>query len=198
MNFPKVVQSAVDELSRLPGMGERSAVRIVFWLLTRPRDQIKRLAMSLLALSESSVICSVCGNISDIDPCSLCRDTERQADLLCVVQQVSDMLTIERSGAFRGYYHVLGGVIDPMNDVHPEDLKIESLIDRVKQGTIKEVIIATDPNAEGNITANYIKGLLSDYDVTVSRPAQGVSYGSGITYANDRSLREAFNNRIKD
>lgn len=198
MKLPRAVDDAVDSLIRLPGIGERSAQRLVFWLIGRPQEQIKRLADSIMNLSLNVQVCSICGNISESDPCEICSNDNREDDLLCVVEEAPDMLTIEKAGAFKGQYHVLGGAIDPMNDIHPEDLNIESLIARVKDGSFKEIILATDPNAEGNITATYIRQKLRPFDVKISRIAQGISYGSGISYANERSLKEAFSNRVSD
>ena len=195
MRLPKVVEDAVENLTRLPGIGERTAQRLVFWLIGRPKEQLRRLADSLIALSENVVICSECGNLSDRDPCEICTSPQRNQKIICVVQESSDMLSIERAGIFDGLYHVLGGAIDAMNDIHPEDLNIEGLISRVKRGEFEEIILATDPNSEGNITANYISQSLVDTGVKVTRLAQGISYGSGISYANDRSIKEAFVNR---
>ena len=195
MKMPQVVEDAIDSLTRLPGIGEKSAQRIVFWLIGRPAGQIERLSSAIHALSKSVVICSSCGNISDTDPCDLCTDKNRRQDIICVVQETADMLAIEKSGAFNGQYHILGGVIDPINDIHPEDLNIKSLIERIGRGGFSEVILATDPNAEGNITATYINQQLKGFDIHVTRIAQGISYGSLISYTNERSLKEAFMNR---
>ncbi len=194
MRLPKIVIDAIDNLSRLPGIGERTAQRLVFWLIGRPQDQVERLARSILALKDV-VICTDCGMLSDRDPCEICTDPQRDRDIICVVQESSDLLSIERAGIFTGLYHVLGGVISPMDDVHPEDLNIDSLIERVKAGGIEEVILATDPNNDGNVTANYIAELLEGTGAKVSRLAQGISYGSGVSYANERSIKEAFLNR---
>ncbi len=194
MRLPKVVEEAVDNLSRLPGIGERTAQRLVFWLIGRPDDQVKRLAQSLISLTEV-VVCSECGNLSDTDPCAVCTDPERDREIICVVEESSDMLSIERAGVFTGLYHILGGSINAMEDIHPEDLNIESLVERIRQGNIEEVILATDPDNEGNVTANYISELLRETDVRITRLAQGISYGSGVSYANERSIKEAFRNR---
>ncbi|MFP4460542.1 MAG: recombination mediator RecR, partial [Candidatus Zixiibacteriota bacterium] len=196
MKLPRAVDDAIDNLTRLPGIGERSAQRLVFWLIGRPDDQIKRLSNAIVNLSEGVKVCSVCGNISEDDPCEICSNEDREDNLLCIVEEATDMLTIEKSGAFQGQYHVLGGAIDPINDIHPEDLNIQSLIDRVGKGNFREIILATDPNAEGNITATYLRQKLKPFGVKISRIAQGISYGSGISYANERSLKEAFSNRI--
>ena len=196
MKLPQVVEDAIDQLTRLPGVGERSASRLVFWLIGRPEAQVTRLGDALIALAKQVKVCSICGNISDTDPCDVCTDTERNDDVLCVVQEAPDMMAIEKSGAFKGQYHILGGAIDPINDVHPEDLNIATLVKRVADGHYREIILATEPNSEGNITATYIRRKLSSFDIKTSRIAQGISYGSGISYSNERSLKEAFSNRI--
>jgi recombination protein RecR len=197
MRLPEVVENAVNALTRLPGIGERSAYRIVFWLIGRPADQLEALAEAIRNLADSVIICSVCGNISDRDPCDVCSDMQRNRQKVCVVQETSDMLAIEKSGAYSGLYHILGGAIDPINDIHPDDLNIDSLIERVSVNKFDEIILATDPNAEGNITATYIRQKLDGIDIKITRIAQGIAYGSGISYSNERTLKEAFDNRIE-
>lgn len=196
--IPAVVQDAIDDFAAIPGIGQRTAARIVFWLVRRSDVWTRSFSEHIRAIGEDIRLCSVCNNITDKDPCDICSDPERANGTICVVEEPSDMLAIERSGAFKGRYHILGGVIDLVNDVRPENLAIESLLKRIPTESVGEIIIATNPTQEGNITATYIKQLLKEMGVKISRIAQGLSYGSDLEFANQRSIQEAFANRREE
>lgn len=193
--------SAIDdlatELSRLPGIGRKTALRLTYHLLRQSPDQSRRLAEALLTLGERVRPCARCFNLTEEELCTICRDPRRDATLICVVEQASDIGAIERAGEFRGVYHVLGGRLSPLDGVSPDDLTVGALIDRIDaQGdAVREVIIATNPSLEGEATALYVQGQLSPRRVTVSRIARGLPVGGDLEYADEVTLGRALSGR---
>lgn len=193
--YDGAVQDLIDELGRLPGVGPKSAQRIAFHLLSADRVDVQRLADSITTVKEKVRFCETCGNVAESEQCRICADPRRALDLLCVVEEPKDVVAIERTREFRGRYHVLGGAIDPMNGVGPDDLRIRELLARLGDGVVTEVIIATDPNIEGEATATYIARMLSPLDLTVSRLASGLPVGGDLEYADEVTLGRAFEGR---
>ena len=193
--------SAIDdlatELSRLPGIGRKTALRLTYHLLRQSPDQTKRLAQALLTLGERVRPCTRCFNLTEEDLCAICRDPRRDASVICVVEQASDIGAIERAGEFRGLYHVLGGRLSPLDGVSPDDLTVRALVERVDaQGeAIREVIIATNPSLEGEATALYVQGQLAPRRVTVSRIARGMPVGGDLEYADGVTIAQALSAR---
>jgi len=193
--YEGVVQDLIDALGRLPGIGPKGAQRIAFHLLKADEAEAAALAGALLALREKVRFCQVCGNVAEGDVCSICRDPRRDPALLCVVEESKDVVAIERTREFRGRYHVLGGAISPMDGVGPDDLRIRELMRRLSDGAIAEVIIATDPNLEGEATAAYLARMLGPLGLTVSRLASGLPVGGDLEFADEVTLGRAFEGR---
>ncbi len=187
-----VIDDVTAELARLPGIGRKTATRLTYFLLKQPRNAVERLAEAMLALGTRVAACSVCGNWSESDPCSICTDTRRDSSTVCVVEEASDIGAIERSGEYRGVYHVLGGHISPLDGVGPEDLRIESLQTRLANGSgVREVILATNASMEGEVTATYVRGVLERHGVKVSRIALGLPVGGDLEYADGLTIARA-------
>ncbi|MFM6977584.1 MAG: recombination mediator RecR [Micrococcales bacterium] len=193
--YEGVVQELIDELGRLPGVGPKSAQRIAFFLLQTDDDQAKKLAEVLLEVKERVRFCEVCGNVSEEDKCNICRDARRNQTLICVVEESKDVQAIERTREFRGLYHVLGGAISPIEGIGPDQLRIKELLGRLSDPNIKEVIIATDPNMEGEATATYLSRMLSSLEISVTRLASGLPVGGDLEYADEVTLGRAFAGR---
>lgn len=185
------IDDLVNELSRLPTIGRKSALRLTYHLLRQPGDQSKRLAAALVALVEKIRPCTECGNLTEISPCSLCADTRRDRSVICVVEEASDIPAIERTGEFRGLYHVLGGRLAPLDGVGPDDLTVGALVRRVSEGNVTEVIVATNPKLEGEATALYLQEQLRGAGVTVSRLARGLPIGGDLEYADGVTIVQA-------
>ena len=185
----------IGELNKLPGIGEKTAERLSFFILKNSRENVERLADSLKEVKEKVRFCSVCGNITEDDPCRICKDETRDRTTICVVEHPQDLFLLERVRQYGGLYHVLGGAISPLKGVGPEDVNIGSLLKRVKQGKVKEVILATDPNTEGEATAIYISKLISPYKVKVTRLAYGLPAGGDLEFADEVTLWEALKGR---
>jgi len=185
------IDDLVGELSRLPTIGRKSAMRLTYHLLRQPHEQSRRLAAALVALVEKVRPCDQCGNLTEASPCSLCADTRRDRSLICVVEEASDIPAIERTGEYRGLYHVLGGRLAPLDGVGPEDLSVTQLVRRVTEGAISEVIIATNPKLEGEATALYLQEQLREAGVTVSRLARGLPIGGDLEYADGVTIVQA-------
>jgi len=185
----------IDELGRLPGIGPKSAQRIAFYLLAADPEDVRRLAHALIEVKERVKFCRVCGNVSEEDECRICRDPRRDLSMICVVEESKDVIAIERTREFRGRYHVLGGAISPIEGVGPDDLRIRELMTRLADGAVTEVILATDPNLEGEATATYLARLLSPLGVAVSRLASGLPVGGDLEYADEVTLGRAFEGR---
>ncbi len=184
-----------EELNKLPGIGPKSAQRLTYYLLQSPTDKVEALAKALLNLKLNLKLCSICFNITDLDPCALCSDTERDRTRICVVEEPADILPLERTKKFRGLYHVLHGVISPADGVGPDELKITDLMSRLKTGEVIEVILATNPNTEGEATAMYLHSIIAPLNVRVTRLARGLPYGGDLEYADDVTLSRALEGR---
>jgi recombination protein RecR len=189
------VARLIDELARLPGIGPKSASRLAYYILRAPREQALGLAEAVLEVKDKVILCSTCFNITDTDPCSVCTDAGREQDIICVVEEPLDVLALERTGEFRGLYHVLHGAISPVDGVGPDRLRIRELIDRVGRQRPREVILATNPNIEGDATAMYVARQLQDSGVAVSRPASGLPVGGDLEYADEVTLGRALSGR---
>ena len=193
--YDGVVQELIDELGQLPGVGPKSAQRIAFYILGADPDQVQRLATALTEVKARVRFCEICGNVSEEAQCRICRDPRRDPALLCVVEEPKDVVAIERTREFRGRYHVLGGAINPIDGVGPDDLRIRELMTRLADGEVTEIIIATDPNVEGEATATYLARMLRPMGVTVSRLASGLPVGGDLEYADEITLGRAFEGR---
>ena len=193
--YEGVVQELIDELSRLPGVGPKSAQRIAFYLLQTDDDQAIKLAKVLREVKERVRFCEVCGNVSEEDRCNICRDTRRNQTMICVVEESKDVQAIERTREYRGLYHVLGGAISPIEGIGPDQLRIKELLTRLSNAQVVEVIIATDPNMEGEATATYIARMLSHLGINVTRLASGLPVGGDLEYADEVTLGRAFAGR---
>ena len=193
--YEGVVQELIDELGRLPGVGPKSAQRIAFFLLQTEDDQAQKLAQVLLEVKERVRFCEVCGNVTEEAQCNICRDARRNRTAICVVEESKDVQAIERTREFRGLYHVLGGAISPIEGIGPDQLRIKELMVRLGNTEIKEVIIATDPNLEGEATATYLTRMLSPLGITISRLASGLPVGGDLEYADEVTLGRAFEGR---
>lgn len=185
----------IDELGKLPGVGPKTAQRLAYYLLRAPGDDARTLADAIRAVKDELRYCSVCFNIAESDPCGVCSAEDRDAATVCVVEEPLDVLAIERTGGYRGLYHVLHGAISPVNGVRPDDLKIAPLVQRVKKGGIGEVILATNPNLEGEATAMYIAQLLAPEGARVTRLARGLPVGGDLEYADEVTLSRALEGR---
>lgn len=193
--YEGIVQDLIDELGRLPGIGPKSAQRIAFHIVQTQHFDVSRLASILTTVREKVRFCQVCGNVAESETCAICRDPRRDPALICVVEEAKDVVAIERTREFRGLYHVLGGAISPIDDVGPEDLRIRELMQRLSDGRVTEVIIATDPNLEGEATAAYLSRLLKTMEIMVSRLASGLPVGGDLEYADEVTLGRAFEGR---
>ena len=193
--YEGIVQDLIDELGRLPGIGPKSAQRIAFHILQTESFDVTKLAETLLAVRDKVRFCEQCGNVSEQELCSICRDPRRNPALICVVEEAKDVVAIERTREFRGLYHVLGGAISPIDGIGPDDLRIRQLMQRLADGTVDEVIIATDPNLEGEATATYLSRLLKTLEIKVSRLASGLPVGGDLEYADEVTLGRAFEGR---
>jgi len=193
--YEGIIQDLIDELGRLPGVGPKSAQRIAFHIIQSERVDVTRLAEVLKTVKERVKFCSICGNISEEELCKICRDPRRDKTSICVVEESKDVLAIEKTREFKGSYHVLGGAISPIDGVGPENLRIKELMTRLAETTISEVIIATDPNLEGEATATYLTRLIKPLGVKVSRLASGLPVGGDLEYADEITLGRAFEGR---
>jgi recombination protein RecR len=193
--YEGVVQNLIDELGRLPGVGPKGAQRIAFYLLGADPADVKRLAAVLVEVTERVRFCKTCGNVAEEDECRICRDPRRDPSVICVVEEPKDVAAIEKIREFRGRYHVLGGAISPIDGVGPEDLRIRELMARLADGGVTEVILATDPNLEGEATATYLARLLKPLGLRVTRPASGLPVGGDLEYADEVTLGRAFEGR---
>lgn len=193
--YDGAVQELIDELNRLPGIGPKSAQRIAFHILGQEPSEITALTNAITRVKDNVHFCEVCGNVTESKICSICSDTRRIDSVICVVEEAKDIVAIERTREYRGRYHVLGGSINPIQGVGPEDLRIRELLTRLQDGTVQEVILATDPNIEGEATAAYLIRLLVPIGLTVSRLASGLPVGGDLEYADEITLSRAFEGR---
>jgi len=194
-HYPQSIRNLIHRLSRLPGIGEKTAERLAMHILKTPRKEAEALAQSILELKEKVRLCARCFSLSDGERCRICSDPARDPSLLCVVEQPADMVSIEKSGAYNGMYHVLSGVLSPMEGVGPEDIRIGELLRRVGEGVVKELILATGTSVEGEATAAYIKDALASAPVRVSRIASGVPIGGDLKYVDQVTLKRALDFR---
>ncbi|MCU1403440.1 MAG: recombination protein RecR [Microbacteriaceae bacterium] len=193
--YEGIVQELIDELGRLPGIGPKSAQRIAFHILQTETFDVTRLAEVLMEVKEKVRFCEICGNVTEQEQCNICRDPRRSPATICVVEEAKDVVAIERTREFKGLYHVLGGAISPIDGVGPDDLRIRQLMQRLADGTVTEVIIATDPNLEGEATATYLSRMLMHLDLRVTRLASGLPVGGDLEYADEVTLGRAFEGR---
>jgi recombination protein RecR len=195
MSQPDPLKRLAEQLQRLPGIGVKSAQRIAFHVLKTPREEVDRLADAMREVKDRVTYCSICSNITDVDPCFYCTSPERDVRTICVVEQPENVAGIEKTHGFRGMYHVLMGALSPLHGVGPDDLKIKGLLGRVASGSVEEVILATNPNVEGEATAIYLAKLLKPLGVRVTRIAMGVPVGSDLEYADDVTMTKAMEGR---
>jgi recombination protein RecR len=195
MYSSKYLELLVEELAKLPSIGQKTAQRLALHLLRASNEDSLRLADAIRAVKERVGVCGVCGNFSDEDPCRLCSDAQRDASLICVVEQPGDVMAFERTGLFRGRYHVLGGALSPLDGTHPEDLRIKPLLERLRGDVVTEIILATNPNVAGEATALYLSKLLAPLGVRVTRIARGVPMGSDLEYSDQVTLARALEGR---
>ena len=195
MSLPAPLQHLVDQFKRLPGIGAKSAQRLAFHVLRTPREDAERLCDAIRDVKEQVTYCSICSNITDIDPCRFCEDPGRDRRIICVVEEPQNVHVIDKTGGFRGTYHVLMGTISPLQGVGPDDLKIKSLLGRLGSQGVEEVILATSPTVEGETTAIYLARLLKPLGVRVTRIATGIPVGSDIEYADDLTMGKAMEGR---
>ena len=193
--YEGIVQDLIDELGRLPGVGPKGAQRIAFHLLQAEPADVRRLAEVLLEVKQRVKFCSTCFNVSEDDQCRICRDPRRDQTVLCVVEEYKDVVAIERTKEFRGRYHVLGGAISPIDGIGPEQLHIRELLTRLADGAVTEVILATDPNLEGEATATYLTRMLKPLELRITRLASGLPVGGDLEYADEVTLGRAFAGR---
>ena len=192
------IDDLVTELAKLPGIGRKTAQRLTFHLLKQPPEEAGRLADAIRQVRERVTVCGVCGNLTDEEPCAICADPRRDGALLCVVEEAADVGAIERTGRFRGRYHVLGGRLSPLDGVGPEALRLERLLERVGNGSgVREVIVATNPSMEGEVTATYLQQVLRPTGVRVTRIARGLPVGGDLEYADDVTIAQALEARRK-
>jgi len=189
------MQRAVEELSKLPGIGKKSAQRLVFYLLKLPRDEVIALAKSLVDVKDKASYCSVCFNITETNPCSICTNDGRDRSIICVVEEANDVMAFEKTGEYKGLYHVLGGALSPLDGIGPDDLRIKELLSRLNE-EVKEVILANNPNVEGEATALYLLKLIKPLGIKITRIARGIPVGTDIEYADEITLTRALEGRI--
>ena len=193
--YEGIVQDLIDELGRLPGVGPKSAQRIAFHILAADPADVQRLANALREVKEKVRFCSICGNVAEDEQCRICRDPRRDLSILCVVEEPKDVVAIEKTREFKGRYHVLGGAISPIDGIRPDDLRVHELFVRLSEPGITEVILATDPNLEGEATATYLARMIAPLQIAVSRLASGLPVGGDLEYADEITLGRAFEGR---
>ena len=193
---PRAVTQLIEEFNRLPGIGPKTAQRLTFYLLRAPKEQAEALSDALMSLKERVVTCSVCSNIAEQDPCAICRDEARDRSILCVVEEPLDVLALERTREYHGLYHVLHGAISPVEGIGPEDLRIQELLDRIQHDhNIQEIVLATNPNLEGEATALYLERLVKPLGIRMTRLARGLPMGGDLEYADEVTLTRALEGR---
>ena len=194
-SFPKSIKNLMEQLMKLPGIGPKTAERLAFYILRQPKSYLVDFSDALMAVHQSVTHCSLCHTISEQDPCPICKDTKRDAALVCVVSDSHDLAAIESTNEFHGYYHVLNGVLSPLNGVTPDKLTIDSLVAKIQKKPIKEIILALNPDTEGEATITYLNQLLKPFTIKVTRLAKGLPIGSDIEYADEITLSNAYLNR---
>lgn len=190
-----IIENLITQISKLPGIGRKTAQRLAFFILTMPADDAKGIASAIVDIKDKAKFCSTCFNITDTDPCDICSDPSRDRSRLCVVEEPSNILAIEKTRVFSGTYHVLLGALSPLDDITPDKLKIKELASRIKTDSVKEVILATNPNTKGEITAQYIAEVIKPFNVRVTRIAYGLPIGSDIEFADEVTLTKSLEGR---
>jgi recombination protein RecR len=194
-HYAEPIDNLIRNLVKLPGIGEKTALRLALHILQSKKEDVQALSDSIIKVKEKIGLCSICFNLTELDPCGICQDPKRRKDLICVVEGPGDLLAIERAGVYDGQYHCLHGVLSPLNGIAPEDLRIKELIKRIEMGGIKEVIIATNPSVEGEATSLYLSDKLRPYPITVTRIAYGIPAGGDLEYVDRITLGKAIENR---
>lgn len=195
--YIKPLARLIDEFSKMPGIGPKTAQRLAFYILKNSSERVASLAKAILEAKEKVKHCSICGNITDQEVCEICQNINRDKSIICVVEKVRDLIAIENTGEYKGLYHVLEGAISPLDGIEPENLKIDSLLKRLKTEKIKEIILATNPNIEGEVTASYINKLIEPLNIKVTRIAYGVPIGGSLEFADEVTLTQALMGRQK-
>lgn len=195
IRYTSSIEKLIESFMKLPGIGRKTAQRLAFHILEMPKEKAAEIAQSILDAKNNIITCSLCGDLTDVDPCRICSAKDRDPSVICVVQEPGDIMAMERTRQFNGYYHVLHGVISPMDGIGPNDINLKPLLTRVSENDIKEVIIAVNPTVEGEATAMYISKLLHPFGVTVTRIAHGIPVGSDIEYADEVTLAKAIEGR---
>jgi len=196
-DYATPISRLIEELRRIPSIGAKTAQRIAFHILGRPQEEADRLAEAIREIKKDLFYCSVCNNITHVDPCGYCSDTDRSDEALCVVEEPYNISTIEKTGVFRGRYHVLLGTLAPLKGIGPEELKVERIVERLKKGRFREVIIATNPTADGEATAHFVAHVLKDLPVRLTRLAMGLPVGSDIDFADQVTVKKALEGRTE-
>jgi len=189
------LENLIEELTKFPGIGRKTAQRIAMFILKQPKEEVEKLVKAIIDVKEKIKYCSICFNITETDPCPICSNPKRDKSTICVVEEAMDVLAIEKTNEYNGVYHVLGGVINPLESIGPEDLKIKELISRISSGGINEVIIALNPSVEGETTSMYVANLIKPFGVKVSRIARGLPIGTALEYADTATIVRAIENR---
>jgi len=191
------IEKLIEEFSKFPGIGKKTAQRMAFFVLKQRQEEAEALAQAILDVKNKVSYCSVCFNITEDDPCSVCKDVKRDKSIVCVVEEANDVVALERTNQYKGLYHVLGGVLSPLDGIGPEDLKVKELLSRLKKKEVKEVIIATNPSTEGEATAIYLSKLIKPLGVKVTRIARGLPAGGDLEYADQTTLANALEGRVE-
>jgi recombination protein RecR len=195
LDYAEPVSRLIDELKRLPGIGHKSAQRLAFHLLRADREETDRLVAAVNEVKDKIIFCSICNNITDVDPCRYCSSPTRDRRTILVVEEPYNLVTVEKTREYRGLYHILHGALSPIRGIGPDELKIRNLLERLKSGEVEEIILATNPNTEGEATANYLSRLLKPLNIRVTRIAMGVPVGSDLEYADEVTMHKALANR---
>ena len=195
LDYAEPVTKLIDELKRLPGVGHKSAQRLAFYILRAGREEADRLIEAIVEVKEKIILCSTCNNITDVDPCRYCASPTRDHRILLVVEEPYNLVTIEKTREYKGLYHVLHGALSPIRGIGPDDLKIKNLLERLRSGEVEELILATNPNTEGEATANYLSKLMRPLGLRITRIAMGVPVGSDLEYADEVTMHKALSNR---
>ncbi len=197
MNFSASIEKLIEEFEKLPSIGHKTAVRLAFYMLNQPVEVCEEFAKTIVDTRKNLKYCSICNNITDSDPCPICANPKRNKDVICVVEDVRDIVQIEKTHEYNGVYHVLNGVISPMNGVGPNDIKLKELMTRIGTGEVNELILATNPNVEGEATAMYISKLVKPFDIKTTRIAHGIPIGGDLEYVDEVTLAKALENRTE-
>ena len=197
MNFStKIIEKVVEQFSQLPGIGNKTALRFTFYLLKMPKEHIKKFAYSLIEMTEKMSFCKICFNISSEETCNICKNNKRDKTTICVVEDFRDVISIEKTNIYNGEYHVLGGIISPLDGISPRDLNIEQLINRLQSGEIKEIILALSPTMEGDTTNYYLYKKISNFNIKITSIAKGIAIGNQLEYTDQVTLAKSISNRV--